>query len=193
MNPANLITTLRLLLIPFVLIGIWRYNAGAGEIWRLAAVWIAVIASITDVLDGYVARKFRYVSKIGAIYDPIVDKIGCVAVIILLTIARNYFYEVPLWYPAIIIAKELIMTVGSILLRKKAPPKGFKPLVLGKVSALLQAVTIIWILMLAPRSDIVIMISGIIAFLAAVAYIYLGISLFYGVGLWRKQPVKAER
>lgn len=190
MNPANLITTLRLILIPFVLMGIWKYDNGAGEIWRVSAIWIAIAASLTDIFDGYVARKFNYVSKTGAIYDPIVDKIGCVAAIIFLTIARSF--TIPLWYPAIIITKEFIMTIGAILLRKKAPPKGFKPLVLGKISALLQAVTIIWLLILAPRSDIVIMISGITAFLAGVAYIYLGISLFYGAGLWRKQPAKAQ-
>jgi len=193
MNPANIITTLRLALIFFVLIGVWRYDAGAGEIWRIAAVWIAIAASVTDFLDGFVARKFNYVSKTGAIYDPIVDKIGCVAAIILLAMARNSFEAVMLWYPSVIIAKELITIIGSVLLRKKAPPKGFKPLVLGKISAFLQAMTIIWLLLKAPQGYIIITISGVIAFLAGVAYIYLGITLFYGGGIWGKQPLKAEK
>ena len=193
MNPANLVTTLRLLLIPFVLIGIWRYDNDAEEIWRIIAILAAIVASLTDSIDGYVARRFNYVSKIGAIYDPIVDKIGCVAAIIMLAIARNSFEPVAFWYPSVIIAKELIMTVGAILLRKKAPPKGFKPLVFGKISAFLQAATIIWLLLKAPHGYIIITISGAVAFLAGVAYIYLGISLIYGVGTWGKQPLKAEK
>lgn len=191
MNPANLLTTLRLILIPLVLCGIWRYNNGDCEIWRIIAVLTAVIASSTDLLDGYIARRFNCVSKIGAIYDPIVDKIGCVSAIIMLSLARTSFEAVMLWYPSVIIAKELITMVGAILLRKKTPPKGFKPLVLGKLSASLQAVVIIWLLLKWPSGYILYTISGIVASLAAVAYIYLGISLFYGGKEWHEQAAKA--
>ncbi len=180
MNPANLITALRLVVIPIVLAAIWRYNSTypeGGEMWRYAACWLVFGAVISDVFDGYIARRFNYCTKMGSVFDPIVDKLGNGLVIVALTAARRSFEPVMLWYPAVVILKELIMAAGILYMRKKVLSNGFKSLMIGKVSSFFQTAVIMWLLLKWPRGYIVYSFSGFVAVAAAVTYIYLWVSM----------------
>ena len=73
MNIANRLTILRILLIvPFIIILIWKSEDFS---YRLIAFVIFGIASITDFLDGYLARKFNLITNFGKLMDPLADKI----------------------------------------------------------------------------------------------------------------------
>ncbi len=73
-----------------------------------------MLAGITDILDGYIARKYNMISKTGKILDPLADKFMQLTVIICLA----YVKIVPPWAIIIIIVKEILMIIGGILLYK---------------------------------------------------------------------------
>lgn len=99
MNLPNKLTTARVLLIPLFLLTLyWGY-------WHVALV-IFALASITDALDGHIARKYGLVTDFGKFMDPLADKL-------LVTAALLAFVEllrVPAWVVFLIIARELAIT-----------------------------------------------------------------------------------
>lgn len=106
----NILTTARLLLVPiFVYLVL-----GAQNLPGAAAVF--VLSGVTDVVDGYIARRFNMITNFGKIYDPFVDKLMQIAVIVSLAIARI----VPYWIILVVLLKEVSMIViGGILYLKK--------------------------------------------------------------------------
>ena len=99
-NIANALTMLRLLLVP--VFG-WLLVAGDdADAWRWAALVVFVVASITDQVDGYLARRHDLVTDMGAVADPIADK--------LLTgvafVGLSYLGELPWWATVVILVRE---------------------------------------------------------------------------------------
>ena len=100
MNLPNKLTTLRIILVPVFIIVYMMLGSG------FAAVSIFIIASVTDFLDGHLARKHNLVTNYGKIMDPLADKLlVCSALIILIQLGR-----IPAWVVLIIIAREFIIS-----------------------------------------------------------------------------------
>ncbi len=104
----NIITSFRFLLVP-IYIGVF-YSTMENSL--LYATLIFALAGITDVLDGYIARKYDLVTKLGTILDPLADKSMQLTVLITFT-TKGY---IPLWAIAIIGIKEIIMIIGGGIL-----------------------------------------------------------------------------
>lgn len=103
MNLPNKLTILRVILIPFFLICLMIDAIPYGN-W--IAVVIFIIASITDTLDGQIARKYNLVTNFGKFMDPLADKLlVCSAMIALIELER-----IPSWIVIIIIAREFIIS-----------------------------------------------------------------------------------
>ena len=83
------------------------------------AVGVYAIASITDVLDGIIARKYGCITNLGKILDPIGDKMMCIAVLVCLAIDKL----IPVWVVIVVFAKEIILVCGGAFIRKRS--KGF--------------------------------------------------------------------
>jgi CDP-diacylglycerol--glycerol-3-phosphate 3-phosphatidyltransferase len=103
MNLANKLTMLRIILIPFFLIFITIKGMLYG---KLIAIVIFVIASITDKLDGYIARSRNQITRFGKFMDPLADKLLVTAALISLVEYRI----IPNWVATIIIAREFAVT-----------------------------------------------------------------------------------
>ena len=106
-NIANALTLLRLLLVP--VFG-WLLVAGDNsdsDALRWAALAVFVIASITDQVDGYLARKHGLVTAVGAVADPIADKLLTGVAFVLL----SYLGELPWWATIVILAREWGVTL----------------------------------------------------------------------------------
>ena len=104
MNLPNKLTCSRMVLIvPFVIFMLY----GRGEGWsKWAALAIFIIASLTDLLDGYIARKYKLITDFGKFMDPLADKLlVCSAMICLVEIGR-----LPAWICIIIIAREFTIS-----------------------------------------------------------------------------------
>jgi cardiolipin synthase (CMP-forming) len=132
MNVPNLLTLFRLFLIPvFVLL---FFSGMTNSL--LYSIYIFLIAGFTDILDGYIARKFNMITKWGTVLDPLADKLMLTSVLTCLVIANL----APLWVLIIITAKEVFMIVaGTILYRDDSviPANSF-----GKISTFLFYISI---------------------------------------------------
>lgn len=102
MNVPNLITLVRILLIPFFIIIFQEPD----EIRSLAAAAIFLAASLTDLLDGYLARRWGQITKLGKFLDPVADKFLILSALILLV----DFQRVAAWIAILIIAREIAVT-----------------------------------------------------------------------------------
>ena len=104
MNLPNKLTILRVLMIPFFVLFMLMDITGAADKW--IAVALFVIASLTDFLDGYIARKYNLVSNFGKFMDPLADKLlVSAAMICLVEMGR-----LPAWVVILIISREFIIS-----------------------------------------------------------------------------------
>lgn len=85
------------------------------QLWLTLTVTLLLI--ISDFADGYLARKFKQVSEMGKVLDPLADKL-CVALGI---IALYQYYGLPLWITALIIGRDVLIILGSLLLLTRLP------------------------------------------------------------------------
>lgn len=103
MNLPNKLTILRVIMIPFFLVALMVEGIPGGK-WIAAAIFI--IASLTDMLDGKIARKYNLITNFGKFMDPLADKLlVCSAMIALIDLGR-----IPSWIVIIIIAREFIIS-----------------------------------------------------------------------------------
>lgn len=105
MNLPNKLTVLRVCLIPFFVAAL-LFQGGANQSMRIAANVIFIIASLTDLLDGKIARKYNLVTNFGKFMDPLADKLlVCSALICLIELG-----QLPAWIVIIIISREFIIS-----------------------------------------------------------------------------------
>ncbi len=103
MNLPNKLTIFRVILIPFFVV-LLLFDITAYDKW--IALGIFIVASLTDFLDGYIARKYNLVTNFGKFMDPLADKLlVCSAMICLVELAR-----IPAWVVIVIIAREFIIS-----------------------------------------------------------------------------------
>ncbi len=104
MNLPNKLTMLRVVMIPFFVVFMLVPIAGGTDKWIALALFIA--ASLTDMLDGHIARKYHLVTNFGKFMDPLADKLlVCSALICLVDLGR-----IPSWVVIVIIAREFIIS-----------------------------------------------------------------------------------
>ncbi|MEG2561409.1 MAG: CDP-alcohol phosphatidyltransferase family protein [Clostridia bacterium] len=106
----NILTYVRFLCVPFFLWMMFAYNANNNATYYLwSALAIFVFASATDIVDGYIARKFKMITDIGKVIDPIADKVLQVFAMIMLCVIGNLHWI----FMTILLVKEVYMAVTS--------------------------------------------------------------------------------
>ena len=108
MNIPNILTVVRFILIPGF--GYFLYRES-----YIVAIILFLLGGITDILDGYVARKFNMITSWGKLADPLADKLMQITALAILTI-RN---RIPIPVVLIVVAKEVFMGIGSLSLYKR--------------------------------------------------------------------------
>lgn len=141
MNLANKLTIFRMILVPIMVIipflGINSEILGIPLTYILIDM-IFIIASITDKLDGYIARSRNQVTTFGKFLDPIADKILVLAAMIMLV----EFGKLPAWIPVIVLAREFIVS-GYRLIAVEKGGKVVAASVWGKLKTVTQMIAII--------------------------------------------------
>jgi cardiolipin synthase len=135
MTIPNLITILRVLLVPIFII--YMINDRA-----LGSLIIFIIASASDALDGFIARVFHKKSDLGAYLDPLADKILLIAAYTTLAILKM----IPPWLAVLIISRDVIILLGVLVLYLNRHPVKIHPSLLSKSTTCLQIATILMIL-----------------------------------------------
>ena len=104
----NILTAIRMLLIPVI------FYFALQENYILAVVFLT-LSGLTDVLDGYIARKYNFITDFGTLFDPLADKLTQVSTLIVLVIQGI----IPIWILIIVIIKEILMIAGAAFLYDK--------------------------------------------------------------------------
>lgn len=129
MNIPNLLTLLRILLVPVV---VWAIAQGQMSI-ALAAF---VIAGVTDAVDGYIAKHFDQQTELGAYLDPLADK----ALIVSIYVSLAIFGFIPPWVAILVVSRD-IMIVGAVVLSTLMErPLTIQPLLVSKANTVAQIV-----------------------------------------------------
>lgn len=106
LNIANVLTVLRIILVP-VLVVVFFIDGAQDAWWRVGAFAVFAIAMMTDYVDGYLARKLGLVTDFGKIADPIADKALMAAAMISLSLVHELFW----WVTIVILVREIGITL----------------------------------------------------------------------------------
>jgi len=162
MNIPNILTIIRLLLIP----GFVYYYFSPMEYGIRIAIMIFVAAGLTDILDGIIARKYNLVTKLGIVLDPLADKLMLLAVLISITLKN----QIPFWIIVVVATKEILLILGAITLFNDndivVPANRF-----GKLSTVVFYIAILAITFDIPYSRIMLDIFVLITIVALVVYV----------------------
>jgi cardiolipin synthase len=148
MTTANKITILRILLVPFFIGQVLYYVESSNEINRLLAILSFAIAALSDGVDGYIARRYGQRSELGAILDPLADKMLLVSGIGLLSLDHRGFLErLPLYLAATVFGRDIILLMGSGVIYYINKTVVIRPHWIGKVATVLQMISVLWTLL----------------------------------------------
>ena len=111
-NVPNLLSAFRICLVPVLVLAYFMETSSV----KILAVGVYAIASITDVLDGIIARKYGCITNLGKILDPIGDKMMCIAVLGCLAVDKL----IPVWIVVVVIVKEIVLVCGGAFVRKRS-------------------------------------------------------------------------
>ena len=138
---ANLLTVLRLILIPVFVTALYYQQFK----WALAVFFAA---ALTDGLDGLVARSFNQKTQLGAILDPMADKLLLVTAFVILSLPRFTLTDpIPFWLTAVAISRDVIIVLGAAVINITTGFRRFRPSIPGKLNTLVQIATIVYFLM----------------------------------------------
>src|SRR5579884_2837447 len=148
MTTANKVTILRILLIPFFVVEAIYYVRTGLEAHRLAAILCFAVAALLDGVDGYIARRYNQKSELGAILDPLGDKLLLVSGVVLLSLHSNLnLYRLPLWVISTIISRDVILLLGLVIIQMTCGKATVRPRIIGKLATVLQMIMVLWILL----------------------------------------------
>jgi cardiolipin synthase len=131
LTPANQITILRLAFVPFfaILVVDQRYRA---------ALAVLVVAALSDVIDGIVARLLKQETPLGVALDPIADKLLMTTAYLALAFRE----AIPWWLTIIVISRDIAIIITALLISLVAGYRPFYPTALGKASTVVQVLTV---------------------------------------------------
>ena len=127
LNVPNLITFARLALVPVTAYLLLEGNYGF-------ALWVFLTAAVSDFLDGFIARRFNQSTDLGALLDPIADKL----IMIVAAVVLASHDLLPLWLAAAMVLRDLIIIAGAVAYRFTVGHVRIAPTMLSKVNTFLE-------------------------------------------------------
>ncbi len=149
MTTANKVTIFRMLLIPFFVVEVLYFGRNGHELHRILAIVSFAMASVFDGVDGFIARRYNQRSELGAILDPLADKLLLVSAIVLLSLDHEpHFHTIPLWVTGTILGRDVMLLLGWIVIQLLVGKVKVRARFIGKIATVLQMAMVLWILLL---------------------------------------------
>lgn len=164
----NIISVIRILLVPPVVYGL--LNQQYEMAW-----WLFVIAGISDGVDGYLARRFNWQTELGATLDPIGDKL----LMVFSYLALGWLGQLPAWLVALVIARDVIIVLGTLIYRRITGDKVIQPLYVSKVNTVVQILLVTVIIYSLAFWVLPAWLSQSLVYIVAVTTITSGVSYVY--------------
>ena len=141
----NILSLFRIFCVPLIAFCVIRYHAY--NHYRYVALFTVFCAGVSDLLDGYFARKRNEITRMGIYLDSIADKLLIISVFILLSLDSLWPEpRFPVWLLIIVVAKEVVITVGALGITCSTG-KTLKPSIFGKISTTMQICVIVIVLL----------------------------------------------
>jgi len=149
---------------------------------RFTAIIIFILAAVSDGLDGYVARRYNQRSALGAYLDPIADKGLLLSGIITLSISNwsqsdPEYGSFPVWFPVLVISRDAVILVGTMILYLLNGKVHVKPNWTGKVATVLQMIAIGWVMLQLRFIPLlyVVAAAGVFTLISGIVYVADGV------------------
>ena len=175
LTTANQLTILRIVFVPVFIILLAYHEVG----WALSTF---VAAGVTDVLDGIIARRFRQKTSIGAVLDPLADKLLMTSSIIILALPQMEFVnQIPRWLMIIILFRDFFILLVSLIVVLMIGWRTFTPSLYGKASTVMQVLTVLavlyvnWKHVVVPELSILFYMTGLMTAVSGVHYLGRGL------------------
>jgi len=178
---ANKITISRILIVPFFVGAIFSYSPDKDYL-RFVALCIFFLAVLTDIFDGYVARVHNQSTRLGAILDPLADKFLLISAFFSLY-KMNIFLkgiEFPAGLMVVVIVRDFILMLGAMIIYLAKHDLNIVPTLLGKMTTVLQMLSVIGILLQWSFFSGVWMLALIFTIVSGLDYIRVGMKLLKG-------------
>jgi cardiolipin synthase (CMP-forming) len=148
MTTANRITIARILLVPLFVVALLYYGSSGEEIYRYLALLAFSIGAVSDGIDGYIARRYNQRSELGAILDPLADKLLLVLGLVLLSQNNApYLHRVPLWLTVTVFSRDALLLLGLAVIHYTCGRLIIRPNLIGKAATVLQMGVVLWTLL----------------------------------------------
>ena len=172
---ANQLTILRIVFVPVFIILLVYHELG----WALATF---VLAGLTDVLDGIIARRFGQKTSIGAVLDPLADKLLMVSSILILSLPQMEFHNtIPRWLMIVIIFRDVFILLVSLIVVLMVGWRVFTPSPYGKISTFMQVITVLAVLftnwqgLIVPELNVLFYMTGLMTAFSGIHYLVRGL------------------
>ena len=176
----NLITLFRIILTPLFIIFLIQGN------YRKALA-VFVLAGMSDMADGLIARAWQQKSRLGSYLDPLADKLLMAASFVTLSI----YHQIPSWLTVVVLSRDVILALGVLIFRLSDIPLVVRPSLAGKWTTTFQLITVGFVLLskiftIPPLLLLgLFWITGILTCISGLQYFYRGIrqtNMFQGNG-----------
>ncbi len=128
----NIITVFRFLLVPPVVLLMLNQRFGA-------ALIVFGIAGFSDALDGYLAKRYNWTSRLGSLLDPLADKLLLLSAFITLA----WLHWIPLWLVSLVILRDLVIVSGAIVYHMRIEQLDAKPSLVSKLNTVAQILLVL--------------------------------------------------
>ena len=184
---ANRITLLRLFCVPFFVLLLIYYEKSVAigqrnEAFRIAASIVFIVTFLSDALDGYIARSRNQISHLGTILDPMADKALLLSGLVMLSYSsvKCYTTHLPVWFVWLVISRDVMLVIGSILIHALFGSVTVKPRLPGKITTFFQTIIIVWVITDLPAAPFlwVLFTAALFTVISGIQYFFDGIRQF---------------
>lgn len=181
MSLANKLSIFRILLIPFFVLCLVYYRPPS-EWLRYTALGIFIVGVVTDAVDGYVARAMAQSTRLGTILDPLADKLFLITAYLCLALISTLPppYKLPAWVPILVVSRDVIIVVGTLVIYLVAGVFEIIPSRLGKAATFAQMLTVIAALAGSPLLMYLLPMMVVLTIVSGVGYLRRGNRLLNG-------------
>jgi cardiolipin synthase (CMP-forming) len=166
----NVITLIRILLTPLFIIFLIQGN------YRKALL-IFILAGVSDLADGLIARTWQQKSRLGSYLDPLADKILVAASFVTLSI----YHQIPSWVTVVVLSRDVALALGVLIFRLSDIPLVIRPSLVSKWTTTFQLTTIGFVLLskILPIHPLILIfffwMTGVLTTISGIHYLYNGI------------------
>jgi cardiolipin synthase len=176
---ANKVTIFRILSVPIFIVSVIYYNPQR-DFLRFISLGIFSLAVLSDVIDGYIARRWREKTKAGAILDPIADKLLIISAFICLYLVSGKFpmgLRFPLWFVLVVVSRDAIILLGAGVIYITQGDLEVIPTKWGKATTFFQVLSVIGIFFQFEFSFVIWYLAVVFTAISGIGYLRRGVKI----------------